>query len=265
MNRPYTLYLDETGNRHPDKRPDVSRQGRDWFAFGGVLIRGEDNDTARQHVHDFHARWKLTSPCHLTDINAEKKGFAWLGKVDQARRDQFRMDWRRTLCAAPVVGVGCVVDRPGYIARGYLERYNDKWLLCRSAFDITVERCVKIAKSESRKLNIVFESDPSMNKTVVAYFHNLKNNGLNFDIKNSSKYNPLTLEDFQSTLGRIDYKPKEHPLLQLADSYIYAIARNGYDKKFDLYRHLRDHRRIADFAFPGRGHEVGIKYYCFDK
>jgi hypothetical protein len=43
------------------------------------------------------------------------------------------------------------------------------------------------------------------------------------------------------------------------------MARNGYDKKFDIYRRLRDSRRIANFALPQDAvYEMGVKYYCFD-
>ncbi|MCJ2080670.1 DUF3800 domain-containing protein [Methylobacterium sp. J-090] len=263
--RPFTLYLDETGNRHPDKKPDPARAGRDWFAFGGVLVRGEDNDAARTLVDEFATRWKLRVPAHLTDMQSQKKGFAWLGRETQERCDAFWNDWKDVLVTAPVIGMGCVIDRPGYVARGYLERHgNDRWLLCRSAFDITVERAAKIAKREDRKLHVVFEADASFNKTVVGYFENLKRNGLGFDASNSGKYDPLTKEDFGTILGRVQYKPKAFSLLQIADSYVYAMARWRYDKHYPLYRHLRDHARIADFAFPGEGPKIGIKYYCFD-
>lgn len=81
MQRPFTFYIDETGSRHPDKKSDKSRIGRDWFGLGGVLIRGEDNDKARQLVADFSEGWKLRGPSHITDMMAEKKNFAWLGKL----------------------------------------------------------------------------------------------------------------------------------------------------------------------------------------
>lgn len=265
MPRPFTLYLDETGNRLPDKKSDKSREGRDWFGFGGILIRGEDNDHVRSLVSDFSDRWQLRHPLHMTDMLAEKKGFAWLGKRTQKERDDFWQGWTQVLCAPPVIGIGCVVNRPGYVARGYLEKYKDKWLLCRSAFDITVERAAKIARLEGRKLHVVFEQDPAMNETVTGYFHNLKANGLAFDAKNSGKYGPLTKDEFAETLGRIQHKPKSHYVLQMADSYIYAICRYRFDRKFPLYRSLRDHKRIADFALPQEClPHLGVKYYCFD-
>lgn len=265
MPRPFTFYIDETGSRHPDKKSDKSREGRDWFGLGGVLIRGEDSDATRQNIAEFTARWSLMGPAHLTDMLSEKKAFSWLGRVSQDRNNQFWQDWFATLTATPIIGLGCIVDRPGYLARGYLEKHSDRWLLCRSAFDISVERAAKIARMEGRKLHIVFEQDPGINDTMHGYFENLKANGLAFDGATSGRYTPLTQSEFFETLGRIQHKPKSHALLQVADSYIYAMARYGYDKKFPMYRHLRDKLRIADFALPNEClPHMGVKYYCFD-
>lgn len=265
MTKTFTFYMDETGNRHPDKKADASREGRDWFAFGGVMIRSEDAENVKQSVRDFASTWRLTQPFHITDMLAHKKGFAWLGNRKQEDVDRFWDGWRRILCDAPAIGLACVIDRPGYVRRGYLESYNDKWLLCRSAFDIAVERATKIARLEERKLHIVFESDPAMNDKVKDYFKNLKNNGLAFDEQRSSRYAPLTKDEFSAILGRIDHKPKAHPILQVADSYIYAIARHKYDQRYPLWRHLRDRKRIADFAVPeGMSKTLGVKHYCFD-
>jgi hypothetical protein len=266
MLRPYTFYMDETGSRHPDKQSDKSRLGRDWFGFGGVMVRGEDNDGVRDRVRHFSDRWKLSGPAHITDMRSENKAFSWLGKIDQVTREQFWSDWHRVLCESPVIGIGCVIDRPGYRARGYLEKHQSKWLLCRSAFDITIERAVKIAMMEGRKLHVVFEQDAGINSTISGYFQNLKNNGLEFDKENSKRYSPLASCCFSTTLGRIQHKPKSHELLQVADSYIYALARKGYDSKFPLYRHLRDAKRVAEFYLPQEClPHMSVKYYCFDK
>ena len=265
MTKTCTFYMDETGNRHPDKKAGASRINKDWFAFGGVIVRSEDAENMKQSVRDFGSRWRLRTPAHITDMLAQKKGFAWLGTRSQEDVEKFWDDWRRVLCESPAIGLGCVIDRPGYVKRGYLESYNDKWLLCRSAFDIAVERAAKIARLEDRKLHIVFESDPAMNDKVKSYFQNLKTKGLAFDGERSNRYAPLTKEQFTETLGRIDHKPKEHPILQIADSYIYAIARHKYEQRYWLWRHLRDRKRIADFAVPdGMSKTLGVKHYCFD-
>lgn len=264
--RPMTFYMDETGSRHPDKKSDKSRKGRDWFGLGGYLIRGEDIDAARKMVEAFSDKWNLRSPIHFTDMQSQNKGFSWLRWSKQEIVDEFWSDWRDVLIKSEVIGLGCIVDRPGYKARGYLDKYDDSWLLCRSAFDISVERAVKIARRENRKLHVVFEQDAGINAIVTGYFRNLKENGLAFAKDASGKYSPTTKEEFSETLGRVQHKPKSHPMLQIADTYIYCMARHPYDKKFPLYRSLRDHGKIADFALPNDClPHMGVKYYCFDK
>lgn len=263
-----TFYMDETGNRHPDKKSDASRTGRDWFGFGGYLIKREDEPYAKQLREELANRWAVKDPFHITDMLSEKKRFAWLGRSTQKQRSQFWNEYRDFLSTIPAIGLACIIDRPGYVARGYLEKYgNDRWLLCRSAFDIAVERAVKFAQSHNRKLRIIFESDPSLNSTVIDYFDNLKANGLAFDKDNSEKYAPLPQEVFASVLSTIEYKPKSNALLQIADSYIYALARGKYNRKFHIWREIRDRQRVMDFTLGGNADAIrsmGVKYYCFD-
>lgn len=261
-----TYYMDETGNRQPDKKSDQSRQGRDWFGLGGFMIKNGDEAEAKRLHGEIVQKWNVRAPFHFTDMLAEKKGFSWLGRLSQLKRDEFWRDYKAFLGEVPVLGTACIIDRPGYVARGYLEAHPDtKWLLCRSAFDITVERAVKYALSQGSKLDIVFESDIAINDTVKGYFANLKLNGLQFDAGNSAKYMPLTQADFANTLGTIEWKTKSSRMLQIADSYIYAIARQKYDRNFGIFRHLRDTSRIINFALEDTDSikAMGIKYYCY--
>jgi len=259
-----TLSIDETGNRHPEKKPDKSREGRDWFSIGGVICNDEDQAAIRESHEDFARRWSVRGPLHITDMLARRGG--WLGNLSAAESNRFWSEYSSFLAGLPVIGMACVIDRAGYVARGYLEKFaKDRWLLCRSAFDIVVERAVKIALRRGRRLKVRFESDVSYNTTVKGYFRTLKLEGLAFDQGRSDKYNPLKQEDFARILYDIEHKPKANPLMQIADSYVYAISRQRYDRHFDLYRHLRDAKRIANFALPQDWiSEMGIKYYCFD-
>lgn len=262
----YTFYIDETGNRNPNHRPDPGRVNRDWFAIGGILVKSEDIDTCKNARQAFADRWGFAAPLHMTDMLSENKKFSWLGRLTDERRDKFWSDYKTLLATAPVVGLACVIDRPGYVARGYLQTHKDPWLLCRSAFDISVERAAKFAIRDNRKLNVVFEQDAGINQIIIGYFKNLKQNGLAFDGGNSGKYVPLTKEQFDATLGTIEHKPKPHPMLQIADSYLYAMARHPYDAKFHVYRRLRDSRRLANFVLQNEEiPTMGIKHYCFDR
>lgn len=263
-----TFYMDETGNRRPDKDQDKSREGRDWFGLGGFLINREDEDSTKWRRDEIARESGARRPFHITDMYAERKGFSWLNRLTERERRHFWSKYQEFLCDIPVIGFSCIIDRPGYVARGYLEKHEeDKWLLCRSAFDITVERAVKYAKSQDRKLRIIFESDPPFDPIMKGYFEKLKSDGLEFDSKRSGKYDPLTAADFSETLTTIEARKKSNRLLQLADSYIYAMARGRYDKKFNIWRDLCDHRKISNFAFNGDADMIramGIKYYCFD-
>lgn len=260
------LYFDDTGSKHPDKKSDLSRKGRDWFGLGGYVIREEDQAKVRALHADIVKKWKINGPFHMTDMLAQRKNFVWLGKVKQEETDRFWRDYKDFLCSLPVMGMACVIDRPGYIARGYLEKFGrNKWLLCRSAFDILVERSVKFALKEGRKLDIIFEGDIGSNETIKGYFKNLKANGLAFDQANSQKYKPLSKEELAATLTTIEYKAKAHPMVQIADSFIYTIARGRYETKWHIFRRLRDAKRISTFALPNEDIPgMGVKYYCFE-
>jgi hypothetical protein len=137
--------------------------------------------------------------------------------------------------------------------------------LCRSAFDILVKRAAKIARLDGRKLRVVFEGDVGVNETFKGYYRNLKECGLSSDTTNSGKYQHLFQRQFKETLSTIEYKDKSSPLLQISDSYVYAIARAGYDRKFPIYRRLMDAKRIVNFALPNEHiTQMGVKYYCFE-
>lgn len=260
-------YMDETGNRHPDKRSSNQSGGRDWFGLGGYLLWDTDKVAVRTLHQQFCDEWHITAPFHITDMLAVKKGFSWLGRISEKEKARFWEEYKNMLSSIPALGTGCVISRPGYVKRGYIETHGkNKWLLCRSAFDITLERSAKFARSEGVKLDVVFEADGPNNEVMKGYFRNLKENGLAFDGERSGKYAPMSKEEFADTLGTIEYKAKSSPYLQIADSYIYAIARQKYDRHFGVYGRLRDRKRIINFALgdADRIKTMGIKYYCFD-
>jgi hypothetical protein len=262
------LYVDESGSRHPDKAGTIAKHGNDWFSMGGILVNQEDVETAKTKVRNFTKGWpQIRSPLHFTDMRANKQGFAWLGNLNQSSLDKFWSGYRTFLASLPVIGTGCIIDRPGYLARGYGKREGDaKWLLCRSAFDILLERSAKFAKSKGRRLKVYYEmADPTTNQRVESYYSNLKNNGLQFDTKNSAKYSPMTPEDFNFTLLDIEGKDKKNTLMQVADSYVYAISRGAYQSDFDVYRRIAQSGKLITSQVPGaQAALLGIKNYCFE-
>jgi Protein of unknown function (DUF3800) len=245
------LYIDETGPRHPDRAAVPTKHGNDWFAIGGLLIRAEDEERAKLSLNGFKKQWpQITAPLHLTDMRSEKKKFAWIGRLRAEDRDRFWSGYLTFLANLPVAGTGCVIDRAGYVAKGYGKRHGDtKWLLCRSAFDIVVERAAKVAKQQGRRLKVFYEmADPSTNEMIESYFYNIKENGLGFDPATSAKYLPLTTTEFQHLLLDIEGKDKSNRIMQIADTYVYAIARGSYDRKFSIYRRLAEAGRLCEIS-----------------
>jgi hypothetical protein len=262
------LYIDETGSRHPDRAAVPTKHGFDWFAIGGVLIPAEDEDRTKLDLTNFIKQWpQIRAPLHLTDMRAEKKKFAWLGRLDVEDRERFWSGYRTFLANLPVAGTACVIDRPGYAARGYGKREGDaKWLLCRSAFDIVVERSAKLAKQHGRRLKIFYEmADPVTDDRIENYFYNMKANGLGFNAKTSAKYLPLTADEFQHLLLDIEGKDKNNRMMQIADSYVYAIARGSYQRKFAIYKRLAESGRLITSQVASELAPIlGVKTYCFE-
>lgn len=61
------------------------------------------------------------------------------------------------LLSLPILGVACVIHRPGYVAR-YQDRYKEAlWYMCKTAFSILIERAAKFADEQDRFLEVVFE------------------------------------------------------------------------------------------------------------
>jgi hypothetical protein len=262
------LYIDETGSRHPDKQGVAAKHGFDWFALGGLLIREEDEADAKTKLAGFLAKWpEIRSPLHFTDMRAEKKGFAWIGNLNADRKNRFWSDLRTLLALVPCAGTGCIIDRPGYVARGYGKREGDaKWLLCRSAFDFLIDRTCKYAKTQGRRLRVFYErADPSTDEQIEEYHRNVKSAGLEFDKNTSAKYAPLSQPEFASVLLSIEGKGKANRIMQIADSYVYAIARGSYDTNFDVYRRLCQGGKLITSQVEGKDASIlGIKKYCFD-
>lgn len=261
------LYIDETGIRNPDHKPDPNST-RDWFALGGIIIKAEDEDGAKSAHQDFYHRWPaMRCPLHMTDMLSERKGFAWLGKLGTDDIDRFWSEYRRFLTSLPVLGAACVIDRPGYTARGYTSLHGDKrWMLCRSAFDILMERAAKFAIYHGRRIRLFYEgANPTADQMIEGYFHRLRTEGLAFDPAQSAKYTPLNVDSFAATLLSIERKDKSSRMMQVADSYVYALSRGKYDRKFPLYRRIIEKSRMINSAVPSEiAGSVAVKYYCFD-
>lgn len=260
------LYIDDTGSRHLDK--STANIYPRWFGMGGLLVAAEEEDRCKSDYDAFLRLWpQVRPPLHMTDMRSEKKNWSWLGRLSDDDRTSFWRDYRAFLCALPVAATACIIDRPGYHGRGYGERHGDqKWLLCRSAFDIVVERAAKYAAMNDRRLRVHYEGvNQDTDAKIEGYFKNLKEAGMGFSTETSAKYAPMQSDGFGKTLIDIERKDKRSKMMQIADSYLYALAKGRYDRKFDVYRRLLETGRLITTQVPGEhAATLGIKYYCFD-
>jgi len=155
MPKVVNFYLDDSGTRHPDHNPGKRpAHGYDWFALGGVLVNQEQESEARRLHVEFLGKWKLACPLHSSEIRGKTGGFHWLEDRPKAEQARFYEELYQLMRQAPLVGLPCVIDRPGYNHR-YKERYaNERWSLCKTAFNIAVERAAKYARDIGSRLRV---------------------------------------------------------------------------------------------------------------
>ena len=261
------FYMDDSGTRHPDHKPGRRpAHGHDWFGVGGVLIRQEDEVAAHAVHAAFRKRWDLSAPLHSADIRSKSKGFAWLGTVPSEKRETFLEELYQLMAGLPAVGIACVIDRPGYNLR-YKERYaGSRWMLCKTAFSIAVERAAKHARGEGLKLRVFVErGDRKTDRNIVGYYETLRTEGMPFNPETSGKYAPLSADEIRETLYECRMKEKSSPLIQLADLYLWPICIGGYDPANRTYSRLRDDGKLIDCLLPAEAVPTqGIKYSCWE-
>lgn len=260
------FYMDDSGTRKPNRKPvafDPSRP--DAFALGGVLVREEDEGAARVAYDEFCKRWGITYPLHSVKIRHNADEFSWL-KPGTRQYRKFMADLTRFLTRIGVIGLACVIDRPGYDAR-YRRKYGrQQWQLCRTAFCIAVERAAKFARAEGRKLRVLPErSCRPDERRLERYFSELRDGGPPFDAKSSSGYGPLGADQFKETLHEIRFKRKTSPMVQVADLYLWPMVMAGYQETYRAYAALRDARCFIEAHMSEeRRPELASKYSCFE-
>lgn len=261
------FYVDDSGTRRPNKRNGrAPAHGYDWFAIGGVLIKEEDEEPARNMHNAFCQRWGIESPLHSVEIRGVKDNFAWIGSLSKQDNKNFYEELYCLLRDAPVIGLACVIDRPGYRDR-YNERYgNQPWMLCKTAFSISVERAAKYAMDLNRKLRIFVERcNKAEDKWILGYYNDMKKNGMPFNKETSSKYNPAQTAELSNILYDLKFKQKTSPMIQIADLFLWPISIGGYHKGNRTYKRLMEDGKLVECVLPeGAVHTRGTKYSCFD-
>jgi hypothetical protein len=255
------LYLDDSGTRNPDRKADGTVD-RDWFALGGIIINEEDVPTAEKAHEEFCTRWGIKYPLRSFDIRQKSKSFSWLRTLSPANYLAFMQDLSGVLVALPVIGHGCVIDRPGYNAR-YREQYGRQtWMLCKTAFSVVCERSAKHASERGRRLRVYPEAgDKTADDHVRSYYKDMRSVGMPFADASSAKYGPLSAAELKETLYDLKFKNKNSRLAQLADLYLYPIARGRYEDKYLPYALLRQNKKLMDDLLDAdRLPHLGIKY-----
>ena len=265
MSQIFHLYLDDSGSRHPDHSKGGGTQ---WFALGGVLLRESDEHTIRALVDAFRQRWAKQlgdTPLHSADIRRKQGAFAWLGTTaDGAQAFVPALD--ALIADCPMHCTACVIDRKGY-ARVYEPQYDrsKRWMLCKTAFTIVVERSAKLVARENGRLRVYVErSGREIDKTIRGYYDELREQGMPFT-DNMRQYSPLESTSFRELLCGFETKNKTSPLMQLADLCLYPICRGGYSDGRQDYQSLVRNKKLVDSLLPPDDlKRLGIKYSRFE-
>lgn len=267
MAKVFNYYMDDSGSRCPDRNPGrKAKHGYDWFSLGGVIVAEEDEGCVRELHSQFLAKWNIGSPLHSAEIRARSDSFHWLERLDDDTQKEFYEDLFQLMVKAPVIGIACVIDRPGYNHR-YKEIYGDKrWSLCKTAFDISVERASKYAHSHDRVLRVMPERCSKKNDAILkGYYNNLKHSGMPFNKESMGGYAPFEASDFSGVLYEFRTKAKTSPLAQIADLYLWPICIGGYHESNRPYKRLLEEKKLIDCYLDSKDVlTTGIKYSCFD-
>jgi hypothetical protein len=261
------LYLDDSGTRYPDhKLGRKPNHGHDYFSLGGVLIRDSDEKIARDLYKKFCNKWSINHPLHSVEIRGRNENFAWIGKLTDGQQENFYEELYELMAQSPLLGIACVIDRPGYNHR-YKEKYGqDRWLLCKTAFNVLVERSAKYADKQGCRLRVLPEKcNKREDRALQEYYNSLKSEGMPFNSSNSGKYKPLVGSDFSRILYEFKLKEKTSPLIQIADLFLWPMSMGGYNRNNRPYKRLlEDGKLIDNLLDEGEVRHLGIKYSCFD-
>lgn len=267
MHAEYHFYMDDSGSRDPDRNPNTDSTELNCFALGGLLIHSADVEVAKNAISAFRSRWgKMNdAPLRSYDIRNRTKGFRWLDSLLPERRNEFMNDLTELITSLPIHVLACVIDRAGYNKR-YMKMYGERrWKLCRTAFNIAVERAAKVAIHDGVRLRVYVErSDKRTEQQFRTYFDELRDTGPPFSAATSEKYRPLIPGQLHKTLFEFRVKTKESLLMQLADLVLWPVCRGRYDKNDRAYAALVKAEKLLDARCTEENGLLGIKYSCFD-
>jgi hypothetical protein len=260
------LYLDDSGTRCPFKGSKQRKDGMDWFALGGLLLKSEELDQLNAMHAELCAKHGIASPLHSNSIRGKRGDFAWMGNEPE-RASAFLTDLSALICEIPAHVIACVVHRPGYNVR-YGKKYgHQRWSLCKTAYRIVVERSAKEAQKNERRLLVHVEGGGKKENRMIRQHHSdLQTNDSYFDPATSGKYRPMSKEEFERVLFKEPkFFTKSNPAGQLSDLVVYPLVKGRYDRTYPPYVELCTAGRLIDVLFDETEREQrGVKYSCFD-
>lgn len=264
----FYFYMDDSGTRSLNKNNFIRKDKMDYFALGGILVKEEDKEIVKNKYIEFCNKWDIKDPLHSTKIRGEREEYGWL-KQNKTKRALFLNDLNSLLINIPVIGFAAVIDRKGYVDR-YKQKYKEKlWPIDKTVYCILVERIIKYIKPLKGIIEIRFEeTGKKEDRSILQYTEDLKKHGTPFDKTISSKkYNRLKNIDFKSSVSmRIKRKKKTNLFVQIADLYLYPMAKSGYDSKYKAWVNLFKNKKVINALVSIKTRsKLGIKYSCFDK
>lgn len=260
------FYVDDSGTRTPDRGPTPFDPGvPNHFALGGVLVLERDEAVVRRSYENLRDRWGINYPLHSVEIRHGSGNFTWC-KRSAPDYEPFMRDLTRMLTSIPVLGLACVIDRPGYDAR-YRPRYGrSPWRLCRTAFSIVIDRAAKHARRQDCRLRVLAEeSTKKDDRKLKEYYDYLRTQGLPFDGASSAAYAPLCAAEFNELLYEFRIKKKSSPLIQIADVFLWPQIEEKYHPGYRPYQEFHDAGRLAECGLTAAECvRLGTKYSCFE-
>lgn len=266
MRKHYYLYIDDSGSRFPDKKQIGRNDGMNCFALGGILVEETHKIILEETYKVFCEKWKIGYPLHSTKIRGKRDDFSWLEKSAKDN-ERFLGELEELMISIPVIGFAVVINRDGYNSR-YKDKYgNERWLMCKTAYNILMERVSKYVMRENSTFEVCFEEVGKMeDRAIVQYGRDLKSVGLPFNKDTSAKYRSLSVDDFKKVmLGDPSRKKKENLFVQIADLYLYPMIKRKYDEAYRPWNVLFNNKKVIDSILTEEDVAVlGIKYSCFD-
>lgn len=266
LQREFHFYIDDSGSRDPDRKPTSNKTDPNWFALGGVLIDPADKDHIYAHVERFRTKWHQmkSQPLRSYDIRNKTQRFAWMQTLSVTEHTCFLDDLTELMLGLPTTAMACVIDRHGYNERYATEFGQRRWKLCRTAFNIAVERAAKFALHHKARLRVFIErSDKPTESQFKQYFNEMRTVGNPFNATRSAKYKPLSVEQLHGILFEFRVKTKESYVMQLADLMLWPMCKGGYSTDDRVYQMLVKGGRLLDAHCTQDNGLEGIKYSCF--